>query len=67
MKKEYFYKHITSCTQALKNQPRSQVHFILLVPHKIKRACLFPTYNEIAKTKVSKYKKRSVFNRKVRA
>lgn len=57
MKKEYFYKHITSCTQALKNQPRSQVHFILLVPHKIKRACLFPTYNEIAKTKVSKYKK----------
>ena len=31
------------CTQALKSQPHSQAHFILLVPHKIKRACLSPT------------------------
>jgi len=33
----------TRCTQALKSQPHSQAHFILLVPHKIKRACLLPT------------------------
>jgi len=34
------------CTQALKSQPHSQAHFILLVPQKIKRACLFPTLTQ---------------------